>query len=136
MMTANFGGTWPLWARPRHEWLACRYRFRAMELITILNRCYRVQGFVYQHARFSPDRKSIEVSPNCNVARRRSGGCANRTLRALLIKRHEKKDLDSDASAKIGSSNRTLRDRSSSGIAASRPRWTRTAHSASARCSR
>jgi len=35
---------------------------RAMELITILNRCYRFQGFVYRHARFSPDKKSIEVS--------------------------------------------------------------------------
>jgi hypothetical protein len=35
--------------------------FRAMELITILNRCHRFQGFVYQHARFSPDKKSIEV---------------------------------------------------------------------------
>jgi hypothetical protein len=36
--------------------------FRAMELITILNRCHRFQGFVYQHARLSPDKKSIEVS--------------------------------------------------------------------------
>src|SRR5258706_4428953 len=35
---------------------------RAMELITILNRCHRFQGFVYQHPRFSPDQKSIEVS--------------------------------------------------------------------------
>jgi hypothetical protein len=25
-------------------------RFRAMDLITILNRCHRFQGFVYQHA--------------------------------------------------------------------------------------
>jgi hypothetical protein len=33
-----------------------------MELITILNRCHRFQGFIYQHARFSPDRKSIEVA--------------------------------------------------------------------------
>jgi hypothetical protein len=30
-----------------------------MELITILNRCHRFQGFVYRHARFSPDKKSI-----------------------------------------------------------------------------
>src|SRR5229473_7928944 len=36
--------------------------FRAMELITILNRCHRFRGFVYQHASFSPDKKSIEVS--------------------------------------------------------------------------
>jgi transposase len=32
-----------------------------MELITILNRCYRHRGFVYQNARFGPDKKSIEV---------------------------------------------------------------------------
>src|SRR5215813_11550326 len=37
-------------------------RFRAMELITILNRCHHFRGFVYQHARFSPDQKSIEVT--------------------------------------------------------------------------
>jgi transposase len=34
----------------------------AMELITILNRCHRFRGFVYQRATFSPDHKSIEVS--------------------------------------------------------------------------
>jgi transposase len=33
-----------------------------MELITILNRCYRFRGFVYQQAHFSADRKSIEVA--------------------------------------------------------------------------
>ncbi len=33
-----------------------------MELITILNRCHRFQGFVYRHFRFSPDKKSIGVS--------------------------------------------------------------------------
>jgi transposase len=32
-----------------------------MELITILNRCYHFSGFVYGHAHFSPDHKSIEV---------------------------------------------------------------------------
>jgi transposase len=37
-------------------------RFRAMELITILNRCHRFRGFVYQHAHFSTDKKSIEVA--------------------------------------------------------------------------
>src|SRR6201998_2536487 len=37
-------------------------RFRAMELITILNRCHRFRGFVYQHAHFSADKKSIEVA--------------------------------------------------------------------------
>jgi len=33
-----------------------------MELITILNRCHRFPGFVYQHAQFSADKKSIEVA--------------------------------------------------------------------------
>ena len=37
-------------------------RFCAMDIITILNRCHHFSGFVYQHARFSPDRKSIEIS--------------------------------------------------------------------------
>jgi transposase len=32
-----------------------------MELIAILNRCHRFRGFVYRHARFSADSKSIEV---------------------------------------------------------------------------
>jgi transposase len=36
--------------------------FRAMELISILNRCHHFRGFVYQHARFSADKKSIEVA--------------------------------------------------------------------------
>jgi transposase len=35
---------------------------RAMELITILNRCHRFRGFVYRHARFSSDHKTIEVT--------------------------------------------------------------------------
>jgi hypothetical protein len=34
----------------------------AMELITILNRCHRFRRFVYQHARCSSDKKSIEVA--------------------------------------------------------------------------
>src|SRR5690242_16762138 len=33
-----------------------------MELTTILNRCHRFRGFVYQHARFTADKKSIEVA--------------------------------------------------------------------------
>jgi hypothetical protein len=37
-------------------------RFRAMELITILNHCHHFRGFVYQHAHFSADKKSIEVA--------------------------------------------------------------------------
>ena len=39
-----------------------RRRFRAMELTTILNRCPRFRGFVYQFAHFSADQKSIEVA--------------------------------------------------------------------------
>ena len=35
---------------------------RAMELITILNHCHRHREFVYQHARFGPDKKTIEVN--------------------------------------------------------------------------
>ena len=35
---------------------------RAMELTTILNHCYPHRGFVYDHARFSPDKRSIEVT--------------------------------------------------------------------------
>ncbi|MEX2263811.1 MAG: ISL3 family transposase [Bryobacteraceae bacterium] len=44
-------------------------RFCAMELITILNGCHRFRGFVYQHAHFSADKKSIEVA-----VRPRKGG--------------------------------------------------------------
>src|ERR1035438_4922558 len=36
--------------------------FFAMELITILNRCHHFRGFVYHHARFTLDHKSIEIS--------------------------------------------------------------------------
>src|SRR5690348_1764172 len=35
---------------------------RAMELTTILNHCHHFRGFVYQHARFGPDKKTIEVA--------------------------------------------------------------------------
>ena len=33
-----------------------------MKLIRTLNRCHRFRGFVYQHAHFSADKKSIEVT--------------------------------------------------------------------------
>jgi transposase len=42
-----------------------------MELTTILNRCHRFRGFVYEHARFSTDKKSIEV-----ILRPRKGSAA------------------------------------------------------------
>jgi transposase len=35
---------------------------RAMELTTILNHCHRHRGFVYEHARFSRDKKTIQVT--------------------------------------------------------------------------
>jgi hypothetical protein len=35
---------------------------RAMELITILNHCHRHRRFVYQHDRFGPGKKTIEVT--------------------------------------------------------------------------
>jgi transposase len=35
---------------------------RAMELTTILNHCHHHRGFVYQHACFGPDKKTIEVA--------------------------------------------------------------------------
>jgi hypothetical protein len=52
-----------------------------MELITILNRCHHFRGFVYGHANFSPDMKSIEI-----LVRPRKGSvaicsrCHNRAL--------------------------------------------------------
>jgi transposase len=49
--------------------------FRAMELLTILNRCQRFKGFVYQRARLSPDKTSIEVSVR---PRRGSAGICSR----------------------------------------------------------
>ena len=45
--------------------------FAAIELTTILNRCHHFRGFVYEHARFSTDKKSIEV-----VLRPRKGSAA------------------------------------------------------------
>jgi transposase len=36
--------------------------FRALPLLTILNHCHHFRGFVYPHARFSADKKSIEVA--------------------------------------------------------------------------
>jgi hypothetical protein len=36
--------------------------FAMLQLITILNRCHHFRGFVYQHARFGSDHKSIEIT--------------------------------------------------------------------------
>jgi hypothetical protein len=52
-----------------------------MELITILNRCHRFRGFVYQTAHFSADRKSVEVA----VRPRKGSG---RSLLALPFALH------------------------------------------------
>ena len=38
-----------------------------LQLITILNRCHRFPGFVYRHARFSSDSKSIEIDVSPRV---------------------------------------------------------------------
>src|SRR5690242_10995365 len=35
-------------------------RLHAIEPTTILNRCHRFRGFVYEHARFSNEKKRIE----------------------------------------------------------------------------
>jgi hypothetical protein len=36
--------------------------FAMLQLITILNRCPHFRGFVYHHARFSSDQKSVEIA--------------------------------------------------------------------------
>ena len=51
--TGRGGGLW---------WSFAAAPLRAMELITILNRCHRFPGFVYQHAHLGADKKSIEVA--------------------------------------------------------------------------
>ena len=58
-----------------------------MELITILNRCHRFRGFVYQQAHFSGDKKSINVA-----VRPRKGSAAVLTTgaAALPILSHDK----------------------------------------------
>src|SRR3954447_19854315 len=50
-----------------------------MELITILNRCHRFRGFVYQHAHFSADKKSIEVAVRPRNRTERSNAGTNRS---------------------------------------------------------
>jgi len=32
-----------------------------MQIITLLNQCYRFPGFVYRHLRLTPDHRSLEV---------------------------------------------------------------------------
>jgi transposase len=51
---------------------------RAMELITILNRCHRFRGFVYREARLNSDGKSIEVTVR---PRKRSAAVCSRCHR-------------------------------------------------------
>src|SRR5665213_1695644 len=47
-----------------------------LPLITILNRCHRFPGFVYRHARFSADGKSIEIEVSPRVgSKARCSGC-------------------------------------------------------------
>jgi hypothetical protein len=46
-----------------------------MEPITIPNRCHGFQGFLYQHARFTPDKKTINtqvfqtITTDCRLKR-------------------------------------------------------------------
>jgi transposase len=63
----------PKFYQNREPGLAAIYggAFAAMELTTILNRCHHFRGFVYEHARFSTDKRSIEV-----VLRPRKGSAA------------------------------------------------------------
>jgi len=63
----------PEFYQNREPGLAAIYggAFAAMELTTILNRCHRFRGFVYEHARFSADERRIEV-----VLRPRKGSAA------------------------------------------------------------
>ena len=51
---------------------------RAMQVITILNRCHRFSRFVYQHAQFSSDNKSIESQ---------CGRAPPRSVRAVIGRR-------------------------------------------------
>jgi transposase len=55
-----------------------------MELITILNRCHRFRGFVYQYAYFRADKKSIEVA-----VRPRKGSAAVCSRRHLPAPRYD-----------------------------------------------
>ena len=52
--------------------VSCVEPVRAMELTTILNHCHHFRGFVYQYARFGPDKKTIEVAIRPWRARRPS----------------------------------------------------------------
>jgi hypothetical protein len=49
-----------------------------LQLITILNRCHRFPGFVYQRARFSSDHKNIEIDVR---PRKRSAAVCSRCHR-------------------------------------------------------
>lgn len=49
-------------ARFKLEVFLLKFMLRAMELLTILNHCHHHRGFVYQSARFSADKKAVEVN--------------------------------------------------------------------------
>lgn len=53
---------------------------RAMRLVTVLNRCYHFKGFVYEEARFCPDRKdAVEVRVRAREGSRPyCSGCGKR----------------------------------------------------------
>ena len=52
-----------------------------MELTTIINHCYRFPGFVYERAKWSADKKSIEVRVGRGSARRQSLKVSSTRLR-------------------------------------------------------
>ena len=56
-----------------------------LQLITILNRCHRFRGFVYQGATFSSDRKSIEVSVSCHQPARGYDQLAERRFEFIPV---------------------------------------------------
>jgi len=49
-------------ARVTLEVFACEIIRALLDLITILNHCHHHREFVYQHARFGPDKKSVAVN--------------------------------------------------------------------------
>jgi transposase len=49
-------------ARSKLEVFLLKFMLRTMELLTILNHCHHHRGFVYQLARFSADKKAVEVN--------------------------------------------------------------------------
>jgi len=56
-----------------------------MELLTILNHCHHHRGFVYQNARFGPDKKSIEVDVRPRKGSKQSARGATSLRRVTIV---------------------------------------------------